>query len=360
VFWFRGQLIMQIQWKVGDWVCSFTILFSLVLFAQPISVRGATSSNVAWTTFQDPVETAFTLDVPQGWTVKGGLFRLGFSDARPMVDLASPDGQTNIRLGDAAIPSYFVPNQLHSTEGQIYDLGAQAQMIVAKYRSGADYAKLYALAHFTRVCKTLTPQSADWAPPVQDYIPQQVVPAQSSAGQIAYRCNSAAGQRIAYAYAKTSLFHGLWQVTTLASFLAPPNGADRARSFLLRCSQSFHLTPAWIQHQQNMDAQGLEYQRARQLQRTMALSQQVQEFEAQMRTLRNQVNAFERRQGAQASQVNSWGNTLTGITPTTDPLNGTTRDVWTGPKSGYWMNGLGEVMNSNLSPGAGWHPLQPQ
>jgi hypothetical protein len=49
----------------------------------------------------------------------------------------------------------------------------------------------------------------------------------------------------------------------------------------------------------------------------------------------------------------SWGNTLTGITPTVDPLNGTTRNVWTGPNSGYWINGLGEVVNSNISPGAG-------
>jgi hypothetical protein len=115
-----------------------------------------------------------------------------------------------------------------------------------------------------------------------------------------------------------------------------------------------------MEHQQKMEAQGVQYQRARQQQRTMVLSQQVQQFEAQMRSMRSQVNAFERRQGAQAAQVTSWGNTLTGITPTTDPLNGTTRDVWTGPKSGYWMNGLGEVMNSNVSPGAGWHPLQAQ
>jgi hypothetical protein len=341
-------------------VCSSIILLSLMLFARPISLWGATSSTVTWTTFQDPAEGAFTLDVPQGWTVKGGLFRLGFSDARPMVDLASPDGQTDIRLGDAAIPSYFVPNQLHSAEGEIYDLGAQAQMIVAKYRPGTDYAKLYALAHFTRVCKTLAPQSAHWAPPVQDYVPQQVVPARSSAGQIAYRCDSGQGGRIAYAYAKTALFDGFWQVTALGSFLAPTNQAEVARSILLRCSQSFHLAPAWIEHQQKMEAQGVQYQRARQQQRTMVLSQQVQQFEAQMSSRRDQVNAFGRRQGAQAAQVTSWGNTLTGITPTTDPLNGTTRDVWTGPKSGYWMNGLGEVMNSNVSPGAGWHPLQAQ
>lgn len=233
-------------------------------------------------------------------------------------------------------------------------------MIVATYRSGTDYARLYALARFTSVCKNLVPQSIDSAPPVHDYIPQQVVPTRSSAGQIAYRCDSGQRERIAYAYTKTSLFEGFWQVTALGSFLAPPDQSDLARSILLRSSQSFQLLPLWKQYQQDMDAQGLQYQRNRQQQRNLDLSQQVHEFEARMRNMRSQMEAFQRRQSAQAAQVSSWANTLTGITPTTDPLNGTTRDVWTGPKSGYWMNGLGEVMNSNVSPGAGWHPLQPQ
>jgi hypothetical protein len=324
------------------------------------SVWGATSSNLTWTTFEDPTEHAFTLEVPKGWTVRGGLFRLGYSDARAMVDIQSPDGQTEVRIGDAAIPAYFVPNQFHSTEGEIYDLGAQAQMIVAKYRPGSDYAKLYALGRFSGVCKSLTPQSIDSASPVHDYLPQQIAPAQSSAGQIEYRCDSGQRERIAYAYTRTSLFGGFWQVAALGSFLAPRDQTDLTRGILARATQSFKVLPAWKQHQQQMDAQGLEYQRARQQQRRTELSQQVQEFETRMRGMRSQMDAFERRQSAQAAQVTSWGNTLTGITPTTDPLNGTTRDVWTGPKSGYWMNSSGQVMNSNISPGAGWRPLQPQ
>ena len=32
------------------------------------------SSAPAWVTFQDPKEKAFTVEVPQGWTVHGGLF----------------------------------------------------------------------------------------------------------------------------------------------------------------------------------------------------------------------------------------------------------------------------------------------
>ena len=100
---------------------------------------GPQQSNM-WQRYEDPLEKAFTLDVPSGWTIKGGMFRLGYSDHRAMVDMTSPDGKINIRLGDLAIPTYFLPNQFHH-EGEVYDLGAQAQGRVARYRTGQEFAK---------------------------------------------------------------------------------------------------------------------------------------------------------------------------------------------------------------------------
>ena len=35
---------------------------------------------LGWVKYEDPLEHAFTLDVPQGWSVKGGTFRPGYSD----------------------------------------------------------------------------------------------------------------------------------------------------------------------------------------------------------------------------------------------------------------------------------------
>lgn len=323
------------------------------------SADGSAAPAISWTRFQDPYEHAFTLDVPQGWAVKGGLFRLGYSDVRPMIDITSPDGQTNIRMGDVAIPAYAVPNQYHPKEGEPYDLGAQAQMTVARYRSGEDFARLYALQRFPRLCQKLEPQPVDSNPPVRDYVPPGApAPSQSSAGQVSYRCESAQGTRVAYVYAKTSLFNALWQVTSLASFIAPAQELPEARDILLHLSQSFQPSGGWIELQKQMDAQGLQYQRARQQQRMNELGQQVQQFEERMHAMQNQVNDFERRQSAQAAQVQSFGNTLTGIQPTTDPL-GNERDVWIGPNSNYWTNSTGTVINSNLSPGAGWQQLKP-
>ena len=323
-------------------------------------VAGSPATTPAWVSFQDPMEKAFTAEVPNGWTARGGLFRMGFSDERPMIDLTSPDGQTNVRLGDVAIPAYTVPTPLHPTEGQIYDLGAQAQLVIAKYRTGPEFAVLYAHVRFNKTCQNPTADTVDVNFSVPDYIPNAGAASagtQSSTGRIAYSCGS--GQKIAFADVRTTLASGIWTAPTLASFVAPSAQLATARAVLLHCAQTFQLSPAWLDYQKQMDAYALQYQQARQQQRMAQLAQQVQQFEAQMQAMRNQVSAFENQQAAQAAQEQSFDNALVGVTPTVDPLTGQSRDVWSGPQSGYWTDGMGNVVNSaSAPPGGAWHQLQ--
>lgn len=333
----------------------------LVAAANEATTRSAAPSAgappVTWTKFEDPFERAFTLEVPQGWTAKGGLFRLGYSDQRPMVDLRSPDGKINIRLGDISIPSYVVPDQLHR-EGQGYDLGAQAQMVIARYRTGPEFAVLYSRGRFHDLCRNPQADQADVDFSVPDYLPADTKATQSSSGQIAYRCDTDHGPAVAFAYSQTALYGQFWQVPALVSFLAPPDQVVLARTVIQHSAQSFQINQQWKTYQQRMDAEGLQYQRARQQQRMAALAQQVQQFEAKMQAMQQQVNAFERRQNAQAAQVKGFTDALNGITPTYDPLTGEHREVWTGTKSAYWVNGQGQVVNSNTLPAAGYRQLQ--
>jgi len=315
--------------------------------------------KVTYVKFEDSLEHAFTAEVPEGWEAKGGVYRLGFSDARAMLDLKSPDEKINIRLGDVAIPPYSLPTQNHPREGETVDLGAQAQLTVARYRSGRDFARLYAFARFRELCQKLEPQPSDSTPAVKNYIPSETTPVEATEGQITYRCEEGGASRIAYAYAHTTLLQGLWVADGLGSFIAPASEVAEARAILLHVSETFTISAKWKEYQKQMDAEGLQYQRARQQQRMAALSAQVQQFEAKMRAMQNQVSAFERRQAAQAAQVQSFDNVLVGITPTVDPL-GNQRDVWTGPHHNYWINGTGTVVNSDTSPGAGWQQLTPR
>jgi hypothetical protein len=68
--------------------------------------------DVKWSKYQDPYEHAFTVDVPQGWTVTGGLFRLGYSDCRPMLDLQSPDDNIEIRSWGCGDPLVLVSDPI--------------------------------------------------------------------------------------------------------------------------------------------------------------------------------------------------------------------------------------------------------
>ncbi|HXP86218.1 MAG TPA: hypothetical protein VN841_15945 [Bryobacteraceae bacterium] len=312
------------------------------------------AAALAWTKFEDPLEKAYTLDVPQGWTVKGGMFRLGYSDERIMLDLRSPDGKVSLRLGDVSIPTYFFPDQLHR-EGEVYDLGAQAQGTIARYRTGQEFAAVYAQARFKSQCSGLTAEATAGAEPADGYLLPEGNKA--SSGQVRYGCQSSAGARTAYVWSKTTLTGQLWQVQ-LASFLAAPEQTPMALSVVARCERSFKLSPDWRERQKKLDEEGLAYQRARQQARLRQLSQQVAQFEVRMQAMQNQVNGFLRGQARQAAQVEAVGNILTGITPTVDPL-GNPRNVYTGPKSGYWTNGRGDVVNSDTSPGPGWQPLRP-
>jgi hypothetical protein len=60
----------------------------------------ARPSISAWAILQDAAEQAFQIGVPRAWKITGGLYRFGQLDPRIMVDMVSPNGEVDIRIGD--------------------------------------------------------------------------------------------------------------------------------------------------------------------------------------------------------------------------------------------------------------------
>jgi hypothetical protein len=319
-----------------------------------------TDAGIAWTQYQDPNEHAFTLDVPRGWTVKGGMFRFGYSDARLMVEMRSPDGKVEIQLGDARVPVYVLPVQFHTREGEPYDLGAQGQMIIGRYHTGPEFAALYSETRFHGECRNPQPDATAPEFIAPDYGPDDTSVKESSSGQITYRCESDGGPRVAFVYVKTASYGTIWAVPAIASYLVPPDQVSAARDILRHGAESFHLTPEWLQYKARLDAEGMEYQRERQQRRMVELQQQEQAFAAKMQAMRSQADAFEQHMAQERGQFQKMDDVINGVTATTDPLTGETRKVWTGTQDNYWVNGLGQVVNShsNPAPDQNWHQLQ--
>src|ERR1035441_5110088 len=92
------------------------------------AIAGAFAQQPAsWTTVRDTGEQAFSMETPRGWKVQGGLLRKGPLDPRAEVDMVSPDGRVNVRMGDWGVPHFTVPTrqmeQLGFTEGKPYSAG---------------------------------------------------------------------------------------------------------------------------------------------------------------------------------------------------------------------------------------------
>ncbi|HYB08497.1 MAG TPA: hypothetical protein VEJ16_02360 [Alphaproteobacteria bacterium] len=121
----------------------------------PLSNEGRTAGppqpSISFVTWRDPIEGAFTVRVPQGWTVGGGMRRASAIDPRSAVDVRSPDGVVHAFLGDYSIGTFEVPDaarlRMGMREGQTIPAGPNSPMAVTlmRYMPGAQFAHQYIL-----------------------------------------------------------------------------------------------------------------------------------------------------------------------------------------------------------------------
>ncbi len=263
-------------------------------------------------------------------------------------------------MGTLDIPPYSPPDRQHPKEGAQIVMDAQAQMTVAGFRSGDAYARSYAQSRFSRECENPVERPDGGSPPFgAASLPSSDV-SEESEGHAIFRCYGKSGPVDVFTYARTLRHKGtaIWTVTPVVSFLSPQDQTPIVREWAVRFAQSFKVNPAWLQHQTEMDRQGMEYARALAAGKMRALSQQVQQFHARMQAMSAQVAGFEGRMNAEAARVQGFDDALAGITRTVDPLTGDQRQVWTGQSNQNWINGKGQVISSPTAPGPDFRPLQ--
>jgi len=331
-----------------------------------VRANGNSTSHIHWVKYQDPLEQAFTVEVPDGWVVRGGMFRMGMSDHRPMVDITTQDAKINIRLGDVAVPPFSIPTQFHPP-GTIVDIGAVGQPVSEDYMEAPEFAELYGKARFSRLCETLTPTQANMPPPKHakgDFdealgkARQQGANPEASDGAATFDCGSVLGRRTAYDYVQTAMLGTTgWIVPTEDSYVAPPDQLQIVRDILDHIEASVQYSPEWQARQDETDRQAIAYSQARARGRMEETYREVQQAQAKMDAMRSQVQSFEAGQARERSQFQGWDDVINNVTPTIDPF-GNEHDVTTGSKYGYWYNpGTNSTVNSNTMPGPGYQKL---
>ena len=327
--------------------------FAILLLSLVCNFGGSLNTLLAqqsgWNRWVDPRENAFAMEVPQGWHVHGGAYRFGYGDVRVMVDAWSPDGKINVRYGDVwFVESYAVPDRYHR-EGEQQDLGALGKGRYAAYRTGQQFAEIYARGSFGGVCRSLTPQRTG-SPAVSDTSGRRQRGGAVSSGEVTFRCETPQGTRIAYATARTTLTTSQpiayapptrgW-TPELASYLAPPDRVADAVSILRHFVASFKVNPRWRQYQSEMDRKGTAYAVARAQGR---ISQQQQQFASFSQRMNAQVSQFQAGQSRQQAQVDNFDLALNGQVRTNDPTHPT---VDQGLHHGKWNCGT-YILDSDL------------
>ena len=303
--------------------------------AAPPSQPAPTASNqIAWVTVRDTREQAFSIQVPQGWKTYGGLFRFSSIDARMVVDTTSPDGFTNIRIGDATIPPYRVP-------GPFLPAGPG----VAAYAQGSTFAARYGQARFGSMCTGVKVTKSDAVPP--KYHAANSGYSRTTAGEAFFTCTKNSTPMTAYVYAETTLTGtgaagSTWYVSALGSLVATTSQATDAGTLLTYIGGSLVMNPAWTAMQSNLDNQA-----------AAAINANTQQVIAATQ----QENA--REQGMISALNNdSFNDVINGVQETTDS-SGKNYITPLGTGGTQWIDGGNTVVESGMSPGPGFTQLTP-
>jgi hypothetical protein len=250
----------------------FVILYGSVLSAIAQSgAKGPTGLAVAaprsvsgYERLTDPLEGAFTVEVPAGWHSEVGLARRSALQINAYVRSLSPDKMTYLIVGEPTMPAFVPPSQMGNTigyrEGKMYDSGLGGITMVLHYMPGAEFARVYGETALVGLCPALQVSSVhnrpDLAHQAEMWLPA-VIPSRYDGGEARFSCthNQQAMEVRVQAATRITRDNIGWSVLLLWALLAPPSQADRAEEILNHIVGSFQFNQAWIQKQNTLSAE---------------------------------------------------------------------------------------------------------
>lgn len=309
------------------------VLIALVLLALP-----GTASALDWTKFRDPSEGAFTLDVPQGWHVAGGLKRRSVNQPHPLIGVVSPDGLIKIVFGDPSAIAYgeLTPTlaSLGFRDGQSYTPKGEPE-IIKNYRTGEQWSETLARNELAAdKCTDVKVTSHRAIPFKRPGLPvPQGVERRDTAGETYLTCTLNGILYSAYGFSETSgdyyyqgsqILAGVWTDDTSVVLLAPQGMGTGAMAIADHMLKSLQWDQGWWQRQ----------------------------FHATV----SQANAvYAQATQAIASQGQEWDQTIRGVEPYVNPQTGKTVEVQVNGASRYAQDATGNIIglvgNANPPPG---------
>lgn len=203
--------------------------------AAPAAAPAQAPTEVSWSTFTDPYENAFTIEVPRGWKVAGGVVRKIPLLPSLVLRVLAPDRRTLIALGDPDSVPFNAP-------------------IAAR-----DYVRRFAEHAMSGACPGLKIGAVTDLPDIERFASSHSLGPynQWSAAQAAFTCNGRqagmVGGAIAVLQYMTTLRSGHAQI--LAAFVTTQGREDEADRLLNHIVASLRENPQWSARQQQIAQQ---------------------------------------------------------------------------------------------------------
>lgn len=316
-----------------------------------------TNANIEWTRFTDPSEGSFTVDVPSGWTVTGGLTRYGALDVRPWVKAVSPDQLVTAFIGDGKISPCTMPNAQLSTLG--FPVGSQYNgSLVQPYIPARQFAEKYAKMNLGSFISNLQVVEEHDHPDVAAAVNGTVGATKSEAASIKltgmYGNIPAIAYYLAVTKATVAYGTGMWWVTKVAGTVAPAQRDNEALGVILHMLGSFQTDQAWSANSQRNTAAVSQHYRAVSQQVSQSISNRYWSQQAHNERM-NQ--SYWNRQASQDRAANNFSNYIRGVENVQDPNTGTKYQVQYGPQGHFIDPGNNYIYSGDNAPGPDWQQL---
>ncbi|MDE3088635.1 MAG: hypothetical protein KGJ80_04535 [Chloroflexota bacterium] len=299
------------------------------------SVRASSATTLRFEKWSDPRESAFTLDVPSGWKVNGGLFRFSALDVREAVAISSPDEKILVTLGDSSLPRQITPDSMSALgglpEGTWYSPGYGEQFYVWRYRTGVEFAQEYVTSKFGSKCSNLTIERANERPDIAN--PINYSQTRITIGETVFTCLNGSQPLRGYYFAGTEMTSILdihnWRVAHLYGFLAAPDQTALASAVLNRAVYSRQIDIAWY---------------AQQMKITMEAAKIATQTQAEISTII--TDSYWSRQDPEGELARRRSNAMLGVEDVVDPATDQPFQVESGSNY-YWLDPRGMIVGTD-------------
>jgi len=354
-------------------VLALPLFLSVSAFAQQPAPQatGVAPLAVRWVKFVDPVEHAFSIDVPAGWRVSGGIKRLSTVDIRSGVEAIAPDNTIDLFYGDPNIPIYTPPSPMLAAgglrQGMTYSPGYGNQFLIEPYLNGQAFSAQWGLSRVAKDCTNVRATGTRARPDANQAIDmayaQGGVRTSILAGEASFSCSLRGMPGTGYVFAATELVQNqvssLWDVKALSGFVSAASRGSTAYMLLGHMVASFAVNPQW-QIAQNQTA--AQTSRIVAQQNAFISNAIIQNGRTLQSTTDIIVNGGAARSQATTNAIENYDQKAVRNTGTfTNPETGTTVYNVDTTQPYHFIDNSGAVHNSAAAaapPGSGWHPLQ--